>query len=291
MSETRLEQGTSTIPLTDIDVDKNVQPRQEELDTAHIDSLIEAGPEAWPPLIVVHRDERYILIDGHHRLQAAHQLELESISCEIRPDPHDGDFRALAFALNTAHGKALTLADRKAEAERLLRTNVNVSNSELARRCGLSDKTVARIREELEGTSEIPRLEQRMGADGKMRPVSQGRSGRSGIGVTTSTPASAKDEAAGVSSPQQSSPDTTRPQPSLVALNKLVDQTCTFLEDYAGDELGDVTAKAVRERWPDRDLQEIATGMRTLGQQLLAGADRVEHHTSEELALDKEEAA
>jgi ParB-like chromosome segregation protein Spo0J len=145
-------------------VDPTLQPRVGGLDTDHVNALQE-NPAAWPPLVVVERGG-YILVDGFHRYAAAQNLGLESIPVAIHELPSDGDLRALAFALNARHGRPLTLADRRAEAERLLSENAAVSNLEVSRLTALSPSTVASVREQLEAKATIPATEQRVNRSG-----------------------------------------------------------------------------------------------------------------------------
>ena len=153
-------------------VDPALQPRVGGLDAAHVAALQE-NPEAWPPLVVVERGG-YVLVDGFHRFAASQNLGLETIRVEVREVPADGDLHALAFALNAVHGRPLTLADRRTEAERLLSTNATVSNLDVARRTALSPTTVATIRERLEAAEQIPATDQRVS--------------RSGVAYTPSSP-------------------------------------------------------------------------------------------------------
>jgi hypothetical protein len=150
----------SDLNIGRIIVDPVLQPRVGGLDTDHVAALQE-NPESWPPLLVV-EDGGYLLVDGFHRLAAAQNLGLESVRVELREVPDDGDLRALAFRLNAAHGRPLTLADRRAEAERRLHADPAVSNMEVARATALSPTTVAAIRAELEATAAIPATEQRV---------------------------------------------------------------------------------------------------------------------------------
>ncbi len=84
------------------------------------------------------------------------------------------DAQWYSYGANTTHGLRRKSGDkRKAVKAALLHPNgVKLSNVQIALHVGVSDKTVASVRRELEATSEIPRLENRQGADGKTRPVS-----------------------------------------------------------------------------------------------------------------------
>jgi hypothetical protein len=91
---------------------------------------------------------------------------LEAISARVVEVPADGDLHALAFQLNASHGRPLSLADRRAFAERLLRLHPELADREIARRCGLSSNTVGGLRERLEQSAQIPQMEERVGGRG-----------------------------------------------------------------------------------------------------------------------------
>lgn len=118
--------ATLEVALARVVVDPDLQPRVGGLDSDHVAALQE-NPEAWSPLVVVD-DGGYLLVDGFHRFAAAQNLGLQSVRVEVCEAPNDGDLRALAFALNATHGRPLTLADRRAEAERRLQAEPAVSN-------------------------------------------------------------------------------------------------------------------------------------------------------------------
>jgi hypothetical protein len=145
--------------------DETLQPRLGGLDSEHI-RLLQETPEAWPPLVVVETTGGLVLVDGFHRYAAAQNLCLETVRVRIVEAPADADLAGLAFTLNAAHGRPLTLADRRAEAERLLRADAIVSNLDVARRTALSPTTVATIRDRLEADEQIPATDQRVSRSG-----------------------------------------------------------------------------------------------------------------------------
>ena len=152
------------LPLDRILVDTSLQPRVGGLDADHVRVLQEC-PDSWPPLVVVD-DGSYRLADGFHRFAAAQNLGLGTIRVEVRELPSDGDLHTLAFTLNAAHGRPLTLTDRRTEACRLLQADGAISNLEVARRTALSPTTVAALREQLETAEAIPATEQRVSRSG-----------------------------------------------------------------------------------------------------------------------------
>ncbi len=158
------------LDLNHIIIDPALQPRVSGIDPDHVRSLQEAS-ESWPPLAVVRRGNASVLVDGYHRFAAAQNLGLATVPVRVVPSPADGDLHALAFALNAVHGRPLSLADRLAEAERLLSLQSEVSNMEVARRAGLSPTTVAAVRARLEDQAAIAPAAERIGADGTRYPA------------------------------------------------------------------------------------------------------------------------
>ncbi|HUO00960.1 MAG TPA: ParB/RepB/Spo0J family partition protein [Bradyrhizobium sp.] len=163
---------TATVDVTRISVDPALQPRVEGIDPEHVREL-EAVAEHWPPLKVARRSERYILVDGFHRFAAAQNLKLQTVTAEILDLADDEDLHAVAFALNAAHGRPLTLSDRRAFAARVLRRHPDWSDREIGRHCGLVQPTIAKVRQELEQTADIQPSETRVGRDGRTYNVAQ----------------------------------------------------------------------------------------------------------------------
>jgi hypothetical protein len=151
--------------INQIVVDLRLQPRVEGIDPDHVQAL-QAVPESWPPLAVVCQGSQYLLLDGFHRLAAAQNLGLDTVPVRVLEPPADGDLEALAFDLNAAHGRPLSLSDRRAFAVRLLRRHPDWSDREIGRRSGLSQPPVAKLREELEARAEIAPTETRVGRGG-----------------------------------------------------------------------------------------------------------------------------
>jgi len=153
------------VRIEELVIDPSLQPRVGGLDADHVRAL-EETPESWPPLKMVRQDDRYLLVDGYHRLEAANNLGLESIRVEVVDAPSDGDLHALAFALNAEHGRPLSLTDRRAFAESLLRAQPYLADREIARRCGLAANTVGAMRERLEESAQIEQTTERVGHGG-----------------------------------------------------------------------------------------------------------------------------
>ena len=152
------------IPIGRLTVDPRLQPRVDGLDPSHIAALRESGE--WPPLTVARQQEHWTLVDGWHRLAAAQDLGRMSVTATVIDVPDDEDLYAMGFALNAGHGKPLTLGDRRAFGEHLLRQHPDWADRAIGRQTGLSSNTVGRLRESLAATTQFEQPSTRVGAGG-----------------------------------------------------------------------------------------------------------------------------
>lgn len=155
----------SNLRLDDIHIDINLQPRINGLDAEHVRELQEVF-DSCPPLVVVEQNGKYLLVDGFHRYAAAQNLELESVPVKVVDTPEDGDLFSLAFGLNAVHGRPLSLNDRRSYAARLLQQHPEWSDREIGRHCGLSQPTIAAVRDRLVDSAQIEQTDTRVGAGG-----------------------------------------------------------------------------------------------------------------------------
>jgi hypothetical protein len=183
-------------PLVDIDdLEPADSPRQGGEDPERVRNLA-ASKVPFSP-ILVHRDTMRV-IDGMHRLKAARQRGDQLIPVEF----FDGA-EQLAFVMgvkaNVTHGLPLSRADREAAARRILSQYPRWSDRMIANTCGLSDKTVKKLRC---ASADLSRLHTRVGKDGRVRPVNTAEGRRIASEVLTAQPdASLRDVAtiAGIS--------------------------------------------------------------------------------------------
>jgi ParB-like chromosome segregation protein Spo0J len=140
-------------------------PRAAGLDEAHVQRLMEA--EGPLPAIIVHRETMRI-IDGSHRVAAAMAKGLDTINARLIDGSWESAF-VIAVKANVTHGLPLSLADRRAAADRILQTHADWADRAIASAVGLSAKTVCAIRR---SAGEDPQLHKRLGKDGRLRPVS-----------------------------------------------------------------------------------------------------------------------
>jgi len=133
--------------------------------TALRESLREHG--VLVPLVY---DERGALLDGHHRLRACGELGIANYPSEVVPCADDAERRTLARALNCQR-RHLTQEQRRGLIADQLCDTPDWADNRIAAVVGVSDHTVAAVRAELEATSQIAKLADREGGDGKVRPA------------------------------------------------------------------------------------------------------------------------
>lgn len=156
-------------------------PRLDGQNEAHVRLLAET--DAVLPPILVHKDSMRV-VDGAHRVRAAQVRGEERITAVFFEGSEDDAFLS-AVAQNTAHGLPLTLADRRAATERIVRSHPQLSDRSIARTTGLSAKTVAVIRRTL---PDVGRPSARTGRDGRVRPLDNSSGRRIAAQLITATP-------------------------------------------------------------------------------------------------------
>lgn len=140
-------------------------PRSDGVDPDHVQVLAQV-PGPLPPIVVQRSTMR--VIDGMHRLQAAVLQRRDHIAVRFF-DGSDEDAFILAVKLNATHGLPLSAADRAVAAVRVLGSHPEWSDQSIASITGVSDKTVAAMRQR--SASGHPVLNYRIGRDGRRRPV------------------------------------------------------------------------------------------------------------------------
>lgn len=155
-------------PVVRVALDQLREPRALRLSGENLDharALAEASVQLPP--IIVHRPTMTV-VDGLHRLRAA-QLRGDADVAAWFFDGSEADAFVLAVRANIAHGLPLSLADRRAAAERIIVARPESSDRFVASATGLSPKTVAQVRRGVLGSTEEVRS--RIGQDGRARPT------------------------------------------------------------------------------------------------------------------------
>ena len=151
------------------------------------------------------------IIDGNHRKRIADGLGYDCPEV-VKDGLSDQEKRTLARALNLAR-RQLDQAGKRAIIADQLRETPGRSNNWVGKQFGVDDKTVASVRAALQATSEIPKLERTLGADGKCRPASRppGRDGEPPMPMTPSTGAPRRPAPNPVASPPRGAAPTAPP--------------------------------------------------------------------------------
>jgi ParB-like chromosome segregation protein Spo0J len=171
-------------------------PRLGGLNEEHVRILAQTE-EPLPP-ILVHRPTMTV-VDGLHRLRACRLRGDRFIEARLLDGRPEAVFLA-AVKANVAHGMPLTLIERKAAAERILRTHAHWADRLIAASTGLSAATVGALRERVPEQREEPAT--RIGRDGKARPLDPAEKRRHASEVIRARPGASLREiaqAAGIS--------------------------------------------------------------------------------------------
>ena len=125
-------------------------------------------------LVPIDVDEHGHILDGHHRYRACMELGLTDFPTIVRPGLDEEGRRIFARKSNMLRRHLSRKQVRELIAEQLKDTP-SWANNRIGQVLGADSKTVKAVRERLERTSEIPKLDKLVGADGKARPVTQKR--------------------------------------------------------------------------------------------------------------------
>lgn len=113
-------------------------------------------------------DEDGRILDGHHRYQALRELGITDFPTIVRPGLCEEDKRLYSRKTNMMRRHLSTKQIRELIRSQLLETP-HWANNRIGQELGVDGKTVKTMREKLETTSEIPKLTELEGADGKVR--------------------------------------------------------------------------------------------------------------------------
>jgi len=160
------------VSVDDITVEKSLQVRAR-LDKATLDDyqLAIQADDTFPPVILFDDGTALRLADGFHRLAASRRLGCLEIEATVLKGSR-GDALRYALTANNRHGLRMTNADKRRAVrlayELMLESDERWSASDVADMTGVSQPTVSKVREEMEGEgSSFP--ETVTGKDGRVR--------------------------------------------------------------------------------------------------------------------------
>jgi hypothetical protein len=173
-----LRYKTKTVRLDQIEVDPRAQTRAGELDTDHIDQMVE-DLDNLPPMKCVQVGERLLLADGFHRFGAYRKKRMMRVDILAAAGTEDDWIDAFAKANDDQKGKPRTRADKRASVLRVVEMRPNWSARRVAEAAGVSHDFANRLKGSgvINDTSNdtetaIP-SEKREGRDGKLHPATK----------------------------------------------------------------------------------------------------------------------
>jgi ParB-like chromosome segregation protein Spo0J len=146
-----------------------LSPRERELDRIHVAALAELEGR-WPPILVSRHDDW--VVDGHHRIAAARMLGYSTVAAQLFDGTADDAFIE-SVRRNVEHGLPLTIDERKGAARRVLVDHPDWSDRRIAEVCGLSPRTVGRLRAAADPGTHV--ADSRVGLDGRTRVQPESR--------------------------------------------------------------------------------------------------------------------
>ena len=145
------------LELKVIRIDGGTQSRVE-LNNTTVEEYSEAMADGaqFPPVVVFFDGASYWLADGFHRYFGADQAGLEEIAADVR-NGTQLDAQLFSFGVNYDHGLRRSNADKRKAVTGALNHPVSCkwSDRQIAKHCGVSDKTVAAVRDSHCGNSEV----------------------------------------------------------------------------------------------------------------------------------------
>lgn len=111
---------TIELPIKDLTLDPGCQPRAE-MNQAVVDeyAIAMAEDKEFEPVVVFHDGHQYWLVDGWHRVAAAKQAGLDTISVVVRKG-NRRDAILFAAGTNATHGLRRTNSDKRRAVTTLL---------------------------------------------------------------------------------------------------------------------------------------------------------------------------
>ena len=157
------------VPIASLTVDSDVQSRIR-LYNGQVDEYADrmAAGETFPPLSVVDDGQHRYVVDGWHRLEAAKRLDREHVEVRL----YRGDrSQALLYAAgaNATHGLRRSNAEKQRAIKRVLLDPQwqRKANNWIAKHLRVDGKTVGKVRDKLEASSEIQKSATRQTSDGR----------------------------------------------------------------------------------------------------------------------------
>lgn len=128
------------------------QFREQETIEAHVQDLVAAlkvGDTLDPMTVWQRTDDDYVVVDGHHRLEAYRRFDFsEDVPVTLHQCP-EADAILLALAENTKTKLPMTKTERENAAWRIVCSDHGLSKAQTVKATGISDGTVSKMRRTL----------------------------------------------------------------------------------------------------------------------------------------------
>jgi len=176
---------TENIELARIRTDGGTQSRVE-LNLFTVDEYAKAMAEGviFPPPVVFYDGEYFWLADGFHRIAGSKQAEKETVDVEVIEGTRR-DAVLYSVGSNASHGLRRTNEDKRKAVRTLLYDDewAQWSDREIARRCGVSNFTVSKMRQEMQESSLLDSNSEERSYTTKHGTISTMNTGRIGAAV------------------------------------------------------------------------------------------------------------
>jgi hypothetical protein len=148
----------------------------------YVEIMEEEGDDNFPPVAVFHDGTDYWLSDGFHRHAAAKKARLHSLKAEVRQGSRR-DAILHAVGANATHGLRRSNADKRRAVTILLEDDVwsTWSNREIARRCGVDEGLVRKLKDEHGSSSasaDNPQIDRKVERKGTVFEMKTGNIGK-----------------------------------------------------------------------------------------------------------------
>jgi hypothetical protein len=128
--------------------------------------------EKLPDPVVFLVGKVHLIADGFHRVSAMKQNGMKAATFEVKTGTRE-DAVTYALQSNINHGLRRTNADKRVCVQTALIEFPSKSDLSISEVCKVSDNLVKAVRKELESSGKVPKVERRVGKDGKEQPAAK----------------------------------------------------------------------------------------------------------------------
>src|SRR5882757_1278274 len=115
------------------------------LNKEHIEHIVASNLEGFPPIDVTPRNQKFIILNGYHRVEAARKLDLLSIEANVHDFSDDITMRDFVYSSNLVNGLSLSRKEKEAYVAFLSIEYPHLSQSQIADKVKLDQSSVSKI--------------------------------------------------------------------------------------------------------------------------------------------------